>query len=343
MGQKAELEKIVEIHRADLFPFKDDRWRHVAASWGHVLLDDHRRKVGNKKDKPGEFEDAMALSFEVLALKQPINVVSLKQFGDANDPSCACYQSIVRLRQVIEHVYDLREMEERMHVHIHRQPTQPIVERLGLRTKWTDTSGGAPVDILQPIRPFWMKVGLHAQLGQTLCWRSGSEQWQLGDELDEESPGERKSRAEHRGYFEPMEPAENWRARVGRALLDWPSKFHEPLSEVAQEWRRSEGKDEKVLLSHREAVEAVEAIEPQMVLEPMLSRYWRRWAEPGKMSDSWTQEEVHPGLVGKSSQPDFRIRKDSVGPEGKRLFDAGELTDDNRWYTLDEIPAKNKS
>ncbi len=288
MGQEVELGTVLEITRADALPPEDPSWSHVAEDWGWHLMEDHRRMVaraGRKKPKKKRkerqerrrrnHENAIKLSEEVLALRQPLNVVTLKQFGDAQDPSRACYQSIVRLRQIFEHVYDMREIEHRLHVRIHRQPTLPIVERLGLVTKTTDNTGAAPVDVLQPVRPFWMKVALRAELGTTLCWRSGSEKWHHGHEKDPEGPGQRP--LQRRGYFEETEE------------------------------RRSG------VLPLEAARKAVRSIEPQMVLEPLLSRR----EEPGSFA--------------------FRIRSDSVGPEPGTFFEGvkGRFIDDERWFTVE--------
>jgi len=74
--------------------------------------------------------------------------------------------------------YDLREIEDTIHVGIHRYPSLPIVEKLGLKVKCTRT-GAQAVDVLQPVRPFWMRVGLKDYLGQNLCWRADTK-WQRG-------------------------------------------------------------------------------------------------------------------------------------------------------------------
>jgi hypothetical protein len=70
-------------------------------------------------------------------------------------------------------------------------------------------------------------------------------------------------------------------------------------------------------------VDAIETIEPQMVIESILSRRWEDRGEIGR----------HPGH---GARGDFRIRIDSVAkPFGDRLFAAGKRSDDDEWYSED--------
>ena len=41
-------------------------------------------------------------------------------------PEEACYQAITCQEQIIEHVYDCREIDDLVHVALHRYPTLPI-------------------------------------------------------------------------------------------------------------------------------------------------------------------------------------------------------------------------
>src|SRR5439155_448664 len=83
-------------------------------------------------------------------------------------PDRACYQSIVRGRRVIDHIYNIEEIEADIQLRVHRYPSLPIADMLGLNAKWMNPSGEVAVDILEPIRPFWMKLALTERLGENL-------------------------------------------------------------------------------------------------------------------------------------------------------------------------------
>lgn len=179
LGRKAEQRRLIEVQEADaLASSADPRWRFIAEDWGPRLIADHRRKLELKEKYPEDFADATALAAELLAYRECINTIALKQFRDCEEPNRACYQALVLNRRSIEHVYELREIERPLHVRIDRYPTQPIVERLGLAVKWTDSSlGPTAIDILQPIRPFWLKVAMKQEASTNLSWRAGTKRW----------------------------------------------------------------------------------------------------------------------------------------------------------------------
>lgn len=179
LGRQAEERRLVEVQAADaLASSGDPQWRFIAGDWVPRLLADHRRKVAAREKSPEDLEAAAALAIELLANRGCIDTIALKQFRDCEEPNRACYQALVLNRRSIEQVYELREIEPLVHVRIDRYPTQPIVERLGLVVKWTDsTSGPTLIDIVQPIRPFWIKVVMKQGPTTNLSWRAGTKQW----------------------------------------------------------------------------------------------------------------------------------------------------------------------
>jgi len=301
LGQEVHWGLLLDIRQADALPYNDDvRWHMVAEAWGQELLGDHRKRVEVKNNDREAFTNLQALALEVLANREPIDTVTLKQFPDVGDPGAACYQALVRGRRVIDHIYDIREIEERIHLRIRRYPNVPIVETLGLKVKWTDTTGDAAVDILQPIRPFWMRLALTEHLGENLCWRVGA-QW-LPD-------------APVSHYFADSEP------KVGPELVDL---MRQRLAAKVQEWRSS-----AKLLTREDAKASVEKIEPQTAIESILSKEWENWGNP-----RWYRE-VHGEPI--HQKPDLCIRVDSAGGyDADRLFPPAQRTKpDELWYSAE--------
>jgi hypothetical protein len=328
LGQKAEQRILLEVRRDDALPQADtDRWEPVADHWGRMLLHDHERKLQQAKTadfaETELFADAKALALEVLTLGQPLNTFTLKQFRDAGDPDRACYQGIVQGRRVIDEIYDLREIDELLHVRLHRYPNQPVQEVLGLRRKCTEVRGTVAVDVLQPIRPFWMRVALREELGRNLCWRAGDETWQAGRPLDD-------------GCFSTDRPENRWKPAVGRSLardLDEDGEKARHLRATAREWADPDDAGPRV--SPEAAAAAVEAIEPQVVLEHILSA---AWGDRGPLTRSRERR-----------QADFWIRCDSVGPRDGpgshawEVFPLSQRSTDARWFSKEVAPPEDRN
>jgi hypothetical protein len=180
LGQKRERRTLLEIDEHEVLRNNDDiGWRVVASSWGEKLIDELKRKTKEHLDRPDAVEDVKALALELLAHEAPINWINLKQYRDASDTERACYQAAVHVRRSITHVHDIREIEQNIHVRVHRLPGHPIVETLGLEVKSVDSGGGKVIETLQPIRPFWMRVAIREELGTTAAWRTTDARWHL--------------------------------------------------------------------------------------------------------------------------------------------------------------------
>ncbi len=110
--------------------------------------------------------------------EQPLNHFSLKQFRDTREPLRACYQSLVRIGTIFERIHTLRAIPDDLHVAIHRYPTQPIVDKLGLTVHSRYATGLGAVDCVRSVRPFFLRADLRTEPGQTLACRAGSTRWQ---------------------------------------------------------------------------------------------------------------------------------------------------------------------
>lgn len=314
LGQKTEERTVLEISQADLQPSRgEDAWKTIATEWGNVLLDDHRDKLQRSKIYADAFLNLRALAVELLANEEPFNEVSLKQFRDVSDPNRACYQAIVLTQRRIEDVYEIDEIEEPMHVRIHQYASQPIVELLGLKVKSREIAGPAEVVDLQPIRPFWMRLSLRQELGKNLCWRIGTTTWSKA--IDDP------------GYFSRDEAT-----RVGQhlvTLLDSTGgttsvpvgAAQRSVKALARSWQppETEEREKPNLITRPAACDAVEQIDPQMVIESALSKEWQR---PGAAHSRQRREQ----------KPLFCIRSDSVGSFGSTLFTKGRMLQRGSWY-----------
>lgn len=116
-----------------------------------------------------------------------LDVVTLKQFRDAADPTQICYQALVESQMSIARyntggflgLYNLLQgdITGGFRIRLHENPAFPIVESLGLDVVKERTSGGRTVWFLEPFFPFWMSVDLTYAKGDTLCWRRRDTPW----------------------------------------------------------------------------------------------------------------------------------------------------------------------
>ena len=173
LGQPAEQRTLIEIDGDDVLGYTESvAWRKVAEGWGEDIVQDLFRKTAIKEANEKALEEAKAMALEIFACDQPINWINVKQYRDTDDAEIACYQAIVHTTRRLTNIYDIREIESRVHVRLHRFPGQPIADTLGLKIKHIESREGDVVQNLQPIRPFWMRVAYSADLGKVLCWRS---------------------------------------------------------------------------------------------------------------------------------------------------------------------------
>jgi hypothetical protein len=178
LGQQAEERTLLRIDGADVLRYDDSvGWRLVGERWGQQLVGELVRKHRLHEDQAAEVAAARALALELLALGAPINSLVLKQYRAGDDVGKACYQALVRTQRSIQRIYDLREIEERVHVRLHRYPGHPIAQTLGLQVKSVDSAGGEVVQNLQPLHPFWMRISVREELGEVVAVRRHDGGW----------------------------------------------------------------------------------------------------------------------------------------------------------------------
>lgn len=323
-GARAEERTLFEVVMGEALQFGDvDLSRKVAGSWGEKMLQDYASKVARSEQHRTEFDHLRSLALEFIARESPITHVTLKQFRDAEVPTEACFQQLLLSRNAMESVFEMREIEDSIHVLIHNYPSQPIVETLGLIPKVLDSekpafpgrsAEGAEICYLQPIRPFWAKVAIKALPRQSLCWRSGDKQW---DECAIENEAWKEESYVRRGRGMPRIDA-----RVLRFIQNRPPEIGGQrwynLKISMHNWLRTMAKKHPAEPKEwsRTTVSAIERIEPQMALESILSQGWER-----PLPVPWDRTTIEDGCEVPEPKPDFVVRLDSAGfLSGQLLF-----------------------
>ena len=179
-GLEAEERTLLQIDGGDVAAWNDEvGWRLVAERWGPELVDDLMVKADMCVRQSDHVEAAKALALEVLGHGAPINWLVLKQHRDATEVDKACYQALVCTARSITRIYDIREIESRVHVRVHRCAGHPLVQTLGLKVKSVDSGASGVIENLQPLRPFWMRISAKEDLGQIVAVRRDDGTWQV--------------------------------------------------------------------------------------------------------------------------------------------------------------------
>ena len=270
LGHQAEWRRLLEVTEVDAIAYNADvAWSGIAAHWVGPLQSEVRRKAQSAAAAQEAFADVRDLAVRILAGQLPLSVIALKQFRDVAEPDAACYQALVRCARVIQRVHDLREIESRLHVRIRRNPAIDIAGLLGLQVKHSETTADGVVDVVQPIRPFWARLSMHEELGETLCWRTG-ETWQ-GD----------GTAADDFLLASKTPPAWGTPTPTGRHFSGVPFLRLRP-----SQYLDGAPQDIDVASTDLHGPDLAKlrgsfaAVEPQLVIESMLSKEWCNWGNP---------------------------------------------------------------
>jgi hypothetical protein len=187
VGAEAVNRRVLEIDRGQVPPTSAPEGRSIR-DWAHTLLRDYRHKAGTAGADPPSLEIVKNAMLAVLFFDIPIFSIALKEFMDAADLDQACLQSLVQVSRSIESVHGIGEFEHPLHVLIPKYDTLPIVDALGLEVKWTKSVwdpeiGNVATEVIEPIRPFWIKVAMEGSDSKNLCLRAGTEEnWHTDDD-----------------------------------------------------------------------------------------------------------------------------------------------------------------
>jgi hypothetical protein len=279
VGQGSRMQTIVDVtlHAPAMSASKLDA-RLLQERWGSILQHELERRKRAKHEKKAHLKNARAMAIELLGNRLPLPLFTMKQFRDVADADKACYQAIVRVPHVFSEVLDVREIEQPLLVRIHEFPTQPLVEMLGLVQTSVLDDGAGIVYSLQPVRPFSLRVTMEEGLGERLTSRSGTLEWEANDKpfasvftgTPKIELGAQAGRLEDSGDARKLE----------QTTRDWKESVRLAAADPASHSTSDPSATRAVGIGELRA--AVEAIEPQIVLESMLSREWGNWDEDAR-------------------------------------------------------------
>jgi hypothetical protein len=162
-------------------------WRDLAELFVRPPLAGYGRLEGSLADLGTVLSSNLRQLADFLVMPG-LDVVTLKQFRDAEFPDLICYQALVRSRLSVARYNRggllglnniLRgDVTGGFRIRLFENSAFPIVESLGLQVAQERTARGHQVSFLEPVFPFWMSIDLTYNTGKTLCWRTRDRPWQ---------------------------------------------------------------------------------------------------------------------------------------------------------------------
>jgi len=376
VGSQMERRRLISVSHEDVLEqFDYEGWNRIASEWGQELIRNLAGKEDRARKAPKALMQAKALALELLANGKPFNQITFKQFRDAHNIERACYQALVNTETCFDYLWDLQLIEHKLHVCIDEYPSQPIVEQLGLVVKWRSAVDQPLRCYLQPISPFWMKVALKTGEATVIAERGGASEWRyhkpwlkdayfnqsgpcdvgagLAESLDDATRFARKWPSEKEIVARATAPKDALTPGSAEDIADvdgpgtrklWEHFLdarnrNQYLKLAAQDWKERAAPEE--LLQRNEArkiLESDEVVDPQMVIESLLSHEWAHWGNP-RFFRRTRQESI-------TQLPEFCIRRDSVGTAAHTLFPPNESMEcgTGGWYPrLEERPEDRNS
>ena len=180
LGQEAQQRVLLEIHQDDGYVVAANGAASVSVEdeGAEALVPDQKTQVEKTLGHMPGLSEMRGVALDMLIHNEPFNEISLKQFRDVEDPNAACFQALILSQTVIEELTAVKEIEQPLRIALSAYPSQPIARILGLQAKKTELRDGVVVHEFQPVQPFWMNGAIKRELGETLCWRAGTMQWQ---------------------------------------------------------------------------------------------------------------------------------------------------------------------
>ncbi|MDB4888496.1 MAG: hypothetical protein JWL61_351 [Gemmatimonadetes bacterium] len=275
-GERTQKRRIVEIMQGKPIEAADPlAWRITGDRWSAALRHELDRKYATKKESGDAMDNARAMGLQLLGNGVPFSVFTMKQFRDAEDPDFACYQSIVQIQRKLVEVLDLREIEEPLVIRMHDFPTQPLVKTLGLIGKPIRDDGVGIAYALQPIRPFWLRVAKEEELGKPLFYRAATATWTKAEPPESDPEDEHPERLKMPVSFFDDSAVMSTPRGAGTIQDKGDPRRLETTFDVQQMANGERVSAGTITLEEGRA--AVEQIDPQMVIESILSREWGNW------------------------------------------------------------------
>jgi hypothetical protein len=303
-GQEFAWRKLLKL--VDGNPINADdalNWQTAAAFVREVKAHVGGMQTTQDED-PALFEQFLGLALGTYS-GTPLNQFSFKQFRDTAHPNEACYQSLVCSEFVIDRVHHQEALENNLHVHLYRSPTQPIAQSLGLIVKSVHQDDDGVYDSLQPVRPLYLRADVHARHARNLTLRSGTRVW---PPLDLNS----LHRDEHSGAS----------GLAARLMRDHP-EMELLRDHRIQEWRRNrsdtagcDGETCEKLLHG--------GFEPQMAINSVLSQEWGNHRAP-----RWSRQKERRQEVKKLKKElaALKARREPLRQRGDSAAEVGRISE----------------
>lgn len=116
-----------------------------------------------------------------------MDIVTLKQFRDAQKPDDICYQALVKSRMGVERLNHAGPLglgnllrgdpSGGFRIRLHDHPNLSIASSLGLQVAEERDDCGCRISILEPILPYWADFDLNYGTGENLGWRMYGSPW----------------------------------------------------------------------------------------------------------------------------------------------------------------------
>lgn len=266
-GQKAVIQPIIEISQGDadagMGETLDPPWR-----WAESLRAELLEKKLTKAHNPVDLQIGRALALELLGNLMPVNAYSLKQFRDCTDPARACYQSLVRVPRLIKELIDLREIEQTLVIQIHDYPSLDIADQLGLVATRLPAGASGVVSTVQAVRPFYVRATLSEPLAERLAWRAPGDDWTLDSAVTFSTLLSDQTGAPPITADFLAETLQDQMDPCRMSAIMFQAAQRRTLTAAQREARQAPA------ITKAQARRALRNIDPQAVIESVLSREW---------------------------------------------------------------------
>lgn len=269
-GQKAVTKTIIEIsHHDSPEGLSDTESREIPFAWAEVLRLELGTKKGTKARYPNDCKIARAMALELLGNKTPFYMYTMKQFRDVADPDKACYQEVVRIPRSLQEVIDLQEIEEAITVKLCDFPGLDIRETLGILAVPCAAEGSGLTYRAQPVRPFFIKARVEEGLAEPLLRRTHTQSWTLTENALHSTLSSHSGAGTLRSGALPARIVADLKAEKLQDQLD-PSRMNAIMFQARQRLNATQQEG----LDRARVRAAFDVVDPQMVVEAVLSREW---------------------------------------------------------------------
>jgi hypothetical protein len=297
VGQQSSRQPLLEISSKDFSCGSSARhWqsRENTDKWAETLRLELETKQRTAKEHTDKHDTALELALELLGNQVPVTLYTLKQFRDVADPGKACYQSVVRVSRTFDEIFDIREIDETLRVRIHDFPSLPLVENLGIVANPFHQDGTGVTYETQAIRPFYIRANISEALGERFLRRAGTHEWESGENAFEGLLGNEKRYKIDNIKKDKFESIVIDSIKVDAKALEMqdggdPCQMNRVMYAAAERRQLEKSGPDGVRIAEAQmrtmkeaAREALRVIDPQMVIESILSREWGNIDENAK-------------------------------------------------------------